>query len=296
MVEEKDLEKIKEAIAKSGYPLENIVARIFNQEGFYSETNHNFQDQDTGVSREIDVYGISTFRLKREDDYLFPVLLAQCKNWDSPLIFFMQENVHKDISQLGNIRFTGEPQDIQGRKYIKDLIDYIDPKFHHYVTSDEISTQFCYLEKKGDKYNVEHSRLYNDIVIPLIKSVQSEIFDHEKMWTHAFEANDFDPDNENLNFQIYYPLIIVSGDLLACHIEENSINLESVDRLVLRRHYESKSISGYYYIDVVKRDCLSEFLSRMIRQEMKKIGELLTKNHDVLIKNLKRRYKESKKR
>jgi len=58
MTERNVISKIREWLAKQGYPLEMRTARIFREQGFDVIQSHYYNDPETGSQREIDVVAV----------------------------------------------------------------------------------------------------------------------------------------------------------------------------------------------------------------------------------------------
>jgi len=87
-------EQIKKAIEQSGYLLEQRICPIIEKYFFLTTPNEQYQDQDTGKSREIDIHAIvlnSLFRNEYSDTFA-TILLIECKNNSTPVVFFTQQN------------------------------------------------------------------------------------------------------------------------------------------------------------------------------------------------------------
>lgn len=86
--------QIKEIIKNSGYLLEQRICPKIEKQGFFADPNTEFQDQDTGKSREIDIYALNMSSLYRDsfDDVFNVILLIECKTNSTPVIFFTQKN------------------------------------------------------------------------------------------------------------------------------------------------------------------------------------------------------------
>ena len=85
--------QMKEAIQRSGYLLEQRVEPIIRQAFGYVETNPVFRDPDTGKSREIDIRAMAGVQVyRKEEGFIFPMLLCECENNSQPTVFFTSES------------------------------------------------------------------------------------------------------------------------------------------------------------------------------------------------------------
>src|SRR5712692_10607795 len=82
-------DEMREAIARSGYLLEQRIKPKIERRGYFVETNQPYPDPQTGISREYDISAISGIPLYRgRMDFLFPYILCECENNALPLVFF----------------------------------------------------------------------------------------------------------------------------------------------------------------------------------------------------------------
>ena len=99
-----------EAIARSGYPLEQRVEQQLSRRSYFVEPSDAFLDPDTQKSGELDMYASGVYGLFRDWDSLLTVeLLCECENNAQPVAFFVRKT---DMPELGyfNIKMAGTPQ------------------------------------------------------------------------------------------------------------------------------------------------------------------------------------------
>lgn len=89
--------EIRSAIDRSGYVLELRISPLFEDAGFIVDSSAQFEDQDTGKSREIDLHAWAfDFHNERDHpdqsltlhDKIFTDIIVECKSNDLPLVFF----------------------------------------------------------------------------------------------------------------------------------------------------------------------------------------------------------------
>jgi hypothetical protein len=214
----KKLEKeYRKAVSRSGYLFEQRLAAFLKGEGYYVIPNYSFKDPETGDHREIDVWGYGATAIsQRRREFIFPMLLIEAKNLNSPLVFFSQTEI--PISELmGDVHLSGVPKEVIIGRARQDLSEYLKfEKFHHYYRRSRLASQFCAVFRKGKECHAEHQlptggNLYRDAILPLAKVVHFEMADHESNWK-------CEPGNEIINLNFYYPILVTKGEIYECYL------------------------------------------------------------------------------
>lgn len=264
--------QMREAIQRSGYLLEQRVEPIIRQLFSYVETNPIYKDPDSGKSREIDIRGLGAEQVyKDERSFIFPMILCECENNSQPIVFFTNAPLVPYIYR-DDIKVSGIPvQFWQNDGYI-DLAEFTGiEKFHHYFKGD-IATQYCTFQLKKDKssFLAFHSEEQHDTLNSLIKAVEYEVDDHFMGWSLPEKI-----DEEYINIQIYYPLLILQGDLYSAYLKNNRLMLKKAKHIQFRKQLFSsyKNEVETYRIDVIVEDYLPHYLE-IIESEIEKIKKV----------------------
>lgn len=279
---------MRDAITRSGYLLESQVAEIV-RERYYVIPNYSFRDPETGQNREIDVHAITVEPIrKRGLDFIFPILLIECKNIQAPLVFFSHESI-PSRHVVGDLQISGIPKEIKTKEGLKkDLTEYLGlEEIHHYYKTANISTQFCAIVKESSDYIATHKikgplgNLYESMILPLIKAVHYEIQEHEDSYRP-------DPEKETINLQFYYPIVVIDGSLFECSLTKGGKHTyRKRSKIDFLRRYESLEISGEYRIDIVTAEGLTNLLSE-INMEMELTAKRIKQKRAELIENARR--------
>lgn len=154
---------IRRAIDRSGYVLELRLAPKIEKAGFWVRNDSQFRDQDTGKSREIDLYANCRTQIATRDVKAGPItyvmpdsfethLVVECKSLSTPLVFFSREN---KLPIHGRLLFGGFPsllwkRDRQAKEIVGELFElHIDfPLFHSYWSPRYLATRFGRLTSK----------------------------------------------------------------------------------------------------------------------------------------------------
>jgi hypothetical protein len=284
--------KMRETIRRSGYLLEQRVEPIITERGYYVETNPVFRDAETGKSREIDVRALAAFRVnKKELDFIFPVLLCECENNSQPTVFFTRESI-VSFTYCEDLKVSGIPVQFWDNDGYTSLADFTGmEKFHHYCKGD-IATQYCSFQLKKDKSSwiAFHTEEQHDTLDSLIKAVDYELDSHFKDWDLPDQI-----DKENINIQIYYPLLILQGDLYSAYLKNNRLMLKKAKHIQFRKQYFSsfKNEVETYQIDIIVEDYLSHYLE-IVESEIIKIKKVLQRKKTKAFESIERIVKEAK--
>lgn len=290
-------EQMKEAIRKSGYLLEQRVEQILNNAGYYVETNPVFLDPETGKSREFDISAISATRIyKKGYNFVFPVLICECENNAQPIVFFIKES---PISFLHHyeVKVSGIPVKFwQNDGYIS-FSDFTGmERFHHYCKG-KVSTQYCTFQLKKDKSSwiALHDEEHHNTFSSLIKALDYEITEHYDGWKPPDKLKE-----EDINIQIYYPLVVLQGELFAAELRRKDFTLKKVKHVQFRKELFSSRINRVetYQIDVISVEYLYNYL-KIIESEIEKIKNTFQRKREqvtISIEKIVQKTRKSKKK
>lgn len=275
----------KEAIERAGYLLEQKIASKLKRVGFHAIPNYAFKDPEDGISREIDIFGISAESVGRrgEYDFIFPVLLVEVKNV-GPVVCFTQNEITSRYI-MGEVQISGIPKQIYKNDSVEDIAEFLNlEKFHHYYQKERIASQFCLLtEKSAGNWLATHKigdnrDLYHEIVIPLVRGVVHEKREHEedKSWY-------FNPTEEGINLQFYYPIFVVN-ELFECYVGGREPIYRKVNFVNFIRRYNSKNLSGEFRIDICTEAGFPKVV-KIIKKETERIAKKIRRNRNRLLKS-----------
>jgi hypothetical protein len=266
-------EQMKEAINRSGYLLEQRVEQTLGKRGYYVETNPVFPDSDTGKSREFDIRALSATRIyKGGYNYVFPTLICECENNVQPIAFFVKESPISFLHHY-DVKVSGIPVKIWQKDGYVSFSDFTGMKeFHHYCKG-RVATQYCTFQLKKDKsswvalHDEEHHNTFNS----LIKALDYEIGKHFDGWSPPSKL-----DEESVNIQIYYPLVILQGELFTAELKHKALDLSKAKHVQFRKELFSARISEVetYQVDVISEGYLTTYL-KMVESEMERIKKIL---------------------
>lgn len=269
------LEAAKEALLRSGYLLESRIETLFRRRAYYVQANSVFLDR-TGASRELDVYALGAIKAGPQDiDFLFTAFLIECVNNPEPLVLITKQPQtgflhHEDLKLSGlPVKFPakGKPQ------AWTSLTHYLRvEKYHHYCYG-RVATQYCSFQKKRQPPNdwmAWHDEAHFDAFRKLCAAVDHGVTDHFRRWTFTGE--------ESINIQLYYPVLVVQGELFEARPAGGTANLARRGHISFRRSEFVAEEERDYQIDVVQERHLLSFVRR-VERESASMASLLRRRH-----------------
>lgn len=260
------------ALLRSGYLLESRVEDIFRRRGYYVNANSVFPDRKTGTSREVDVYAMRADRAGQDEyDYLFTVFIIECVNNPEPLTLITKE------PQVGflhhqEIKVSGLPvkfQDAVSRNSWIGFADFLKLEGNHHYCRGRIATQYCSFQKKKQPphdWMAWHDDTQFDAFRKACAAVDHHVTDHFGSWVLG--------PKESVNVQLYYPVVVVQGELLEARPDRTSVTLRPRPHLALRRSEYIDGKEQTYQIDIVQERHLKRYLA-MVERESGKMARLL---------------------
>jgi len=265
--------EMRDALVRSGYLLESRVEASLRELWGYVEANATYPDPETGKSREFDIFAMTVHQAGPDDrDYLFGVLLVECINNPQPLVILTKEPLvgflhHEQVKMSGLPVKVPDEKRQKGWQRVSEFLGMAD--YHHYCKG-RVGTQFCSFAKKKsgrvEEWMAMHEGSHYDSFRKLCDIVDYQVDKHFKSWTFGTR--------EKLSIQIYYPVIILQGDLIDARETKRSVTLRSADHLQFRRSVATKGKEIYYQVDVIRERFLPKYLD-LINAEIRRSARLL---------------------
>ena len=189
------------------------------------------------------------------------MLLVECVNNPQPLVMLTKKPqvgflFHEDIRLAG---LPAKLLDQRNGRWEKLQEALRLGKFHHYC-APRVATQFCSFSKKaqGD-WMALHEGSHFDSFSKLCDAVDYFQDKHFKSWRFS--------DEEPVNLEIYYPVLVVQGQLIEGRVRKNDVVLRPATHLQFRRTAVRNSEATTYQIDVVQEKTFARFVS-MLENEL----------------------------
>lgn len=255
--------EMSEAIKTSGYLLEQRVAPVLTEMGFYVEMNESYVDPGTGKARELDISGISAVPVFRQE-FIFPIILCECKNNSQPVVFFTKESpisfmYHEEVKVSGiPVKFWDK------NRYIR-LSEFTKMEKRHHYCKGEVATQYCSFQLKKDKssWMAFHIEEQHEMFNSLIQSLEYRISEHFHNFTLPPKGQE-----EGINIQIYYPLVILQSDLYSTSLKKNRFSIRKTDHVQFRKEMYLPGLNEWkkYQIDVITEKYLRDYLKLVMNE------------------------------
>jgi hypothetical protein len=284
--------EMRDALLRSGYLLESRVESQLREHWGYVEANATYPDQETGKSREFDLFGMAAHRAGREDyDFLFGVLLIECINNPQPLVILTKEPLvgflhHQEIKMAGlPVKIPNKGQHNGWQR----LSEFLAMKDYHHYCNGRVGTQFCsFVKKKGgrvEEWMAIHDGSHYDSFQKLCDVTDYYVDKHFKSWTFRTR--------EHLNVELFYPVIILQGGLVEARETKRSVRFRTANHLQFRRSVATRGKVSDYQIDIITERYLPKYLE-LIDAELKKTARLLRHRHKIVRTAIDRIVNEAK--
>lgn len=283
---------MKDALKRSGYLLESRLLRTLSDHEYTLYPNEVYPDPITGKSREIDVFGLKTFRTKIKLDRELSLIvdsniIIECSNNPQPAVFFRRTDKKKftvfekfKYNKIEQIPFGehGSP----GWEF--DVFTTSDKNFHY--NSFERCTQYCsFLQKKRQidgrkEWLAAHPDGLNDVFNKLYDFVNHRCARDGEWMPESFHEKD-------VYVILYFPVVVLQNDLFEVLESNGEVDMTQVNHTIYefsRFETDSKSflvdvISEKYfpnYLQLLQKDCeeLIKIYSNYYKDKMLEDDEL----------------------
>jgi len=165
-------------------------------------------------------------------------------------------------------------------------------RFQHYC-KEKVSTQYCTFQWKKDKSSwiALHDEEHHNTFSSLIKALDYEITKHYDGWEPPDKLEE-----EDINIQIYYPLVVLQGQLFAAELRRKGVTLKKVKHIQFRKEIFSSRINEVetYQIDVISEEYLHNYL-KMIESEIEKIKKTFQRKREQVRISIEKIVQETRK-
>jgi hypothetical protein len=299
-------QEAEEAILRSGYLLESRVETILIERGYYVQANDVYSDPITDKSRELDLYALKGHEVYVEPEYsyLFSVLIIECINNPQPLAFITKQ---PQVATLfaSDMKVSGLPakflSDETGNRWASfdELVKLRD--YHHYCVG-RVATQYCSFQQKrlsgakqqSNEWMAWHDEAQHGTFQKLCDATEYFVDKHYAEWVPGGnEENEENGDAEPINLQIYYPILVVQGELFDVQPSAGSLQIHDADHIHYMRTVIQKNEERDYHIDVVRESYFPNLLD-IIEKEVSQIVGRLKRRKKVVLRSANQITREAK--
>jgi len=270
-----DEAKLAEAVRRSGYPLQTLVARDLRH-SFSVEEEWSFIDGDTKALRSLDI---------RADRYLYRdagdinarvrphlTLLIECKQSEMPYIFFLTPNDtwlpnFPAVSGLftNEIELKTDDDPSTWTFSIISALSLADEDFRR--GPDEVCRSFSKAIRKGSGLELSGTEPFQGLILPLVKALQyHKIQVAPPKTAHYFDA------------YLSVAVAVVDAPMVGVQVDDAEQKLIAVPwvRVLRQEAVEADhefSRQQTYVVDVVHRDFLNTYIESHLEPFALKFAE-----------------------
>jgi hypothetical protein len=256
--------QLSEAVRKSGYPLQTIIASSLRMD-FGVQEEWSFIDNDSGALRTLDV--LASRRLydwqNEGQSFIRPTLnlLIECKQSDLPFIFFMTATKpwlrnFPYFAGLAHDQVVVNTDD-DDSTWSEPILNALSLAEDTFKTSDvDCCMSLSKCVRKGKAIELSGNEAFQSIVLPLVKALR------------YFKKQEAPPHTARY-FDLHIPLAIaiVDGPMIAARVESNANSLSLTPWVRVVRHEaveaeHSMDRTLIFGIDVVHKSFFDKYLHR----------------------------------
>lgn len=266
-------EEAIDALTRSGYLLENRIARVLDEFGTELVMNVSVLDPETKQQRELDAY---CFRGELSDrNELFSSsahLLIECVNNPQPIAFF------KSARTVNPYPIVAARPSWLGPHPIEDCIGMED--FHHSFKAPA-STNYCtFVSKKNGEWMVTHADEQHQEFVSL--AVLAELVRRKQLDAHGEMSRPQDG-FYFCGIDMIYPILIVEGLLFQVHQDAAGVvDLIPSDHLRYCKSHILEGTRRFCPIEIVTERFLPQLL-KLIAADCKSALRALEEREDEVL-------------
>lgn len=275
--------KVLDAVRRSGYPLQTIVASRLRGDYLVQE-EWAFEDRTTRETRAIDVLAATQLEsLPSHESRVRPAiaLLLECKQSDLPFVFFRSEpqlapqfplvaGLHKEDLVIR----TDDDRSSWSYRTLRALgLDR-----HPFIVSVEHScSTFSKCVRKGDELTLSGAEPYNSLVMPLVSAME-----------HYVAAAKPPPSAFWFDAQLTVAIGVLDAPMVIVELTDDGQVARLAPWIRLYRHdveQESdpqRELGRLVAIDIVHRHFLATYLEQHLKPFAARFAELALKHHEEL--------------
>lgn len=267
-----DLEKLKQSINQTGFPLELKVAKLFKKLGWKLMVSPYYIDKDEMKGREIDLYasnhifGEDKNKIYFENSFGFSVEIKEAKK--KPWVFFSAE----ESSTFFPFEYTAN------EKFISDLFEDKDKKV--FLVNHRNKNRFKKETAKSFFEGFSKNGGRDDIYKAISGSVKAMIHFREESYPPTDKGPEY-------IFESFNSLVVVKGEMFEAKLDDNTdeLILDKSDYVQVAFNYLSPNYKSLnkrgtkeFIVHIVEYDYLEKFLLDFYKEEEKLFCKFLKKD------------------
>lgn len=250
---------IKDAIERSGFPLEHYIGLILKKHNWQIITNRNYIDDIKGVEREIDILAYKSYVDTKENIDYITTLIISCKKSDKHKWCFLTRNIDKEECNINLTPFHFCTSDdrlkymtehhlenilgrYKGHRAIKHLFSFDDMVFAYQQLAEPANDKDRI--RNGNLMPTKNEDIYNSISTT-IKAISNE----KESRLNAYDYS------TRQRYYTFHALSIFEGEMYKSHFDSNGVvNVSEISNIkYLNRHIVS-GVDDFYIVHFINRD------------------------------------------
>lgn len=277
------LDEMREAINRSGYFIEQRTKAVLEKQGYYVETNRSYPDLETGKSREFDIFGTKFTRAFRgEPGALASIVICECMNNFQPAVFIGSDPPFT-LMFHEQVRTSGIPVVIWDHGSYLSLAHFFGFETLFHQCKWPLAKQYCsFSRNKEGGWLARHPDEQHESFATLVAAVDSAVCQH-------YENLEPPRPGETVaaNLQIYYPLLVLQGNLHTAHETRHGLDLRPTKHVQYLRQFWSGGHPKGCQIDVIQESYLPTYL-RLVDGEIQKLRRRLARRKEFMTVSMDR--------
>jgi len=266
-----ELDDIKDALTRSGYLLEYRSETLLRERKYWVQANAAYPDPDTGKLRELDLRAVKKSKMDPSYwHYISCEIVMECVNNPQPLAL-MTRKTEERVLYRDDVKVSGYPVKIESETAPgtwEPLQSYVGMQNYHHYCHGRVATQFCSFRrnKEQKRWIALHEDNHFDSFRKLCQATDYFIDQYYNGLTFTGD----DP----VDIRIYYPVLVVQGELLDVRPEQDSLILEKKHNLQYRMASNLDGEETVYQIDVIDELAFPAYLD-LVEDELSETAKRL---------------------
>ncbi|MER6275407.1 hypothetical protein ABT202_03675 [Streptomyces sp900105245] len=270
------------ALERTGYLLEQRVARRVEAHGFFVNTGRAFKDPEEGKSREIDVAAYRRLFANEESNITLGVrLLIECKKSSGPYVVLGRKPSdngnppHAHTMPISSVRWEVERE--------RNRISYRSMSLWQWLGLHELphspnrdgrkGLQLVRMHLKGKEWQADNSSIFDSLTLPLMKAVEAFRPPRDRASVVPSYAH----------MELCFPAVVTSGELFYVDADVEAPSAVPVDWVSIDRDVNMEGMSGNFSMDIVTYDALGYYLASRVLAFAEEVQAVISSNPGKLL-------------
>lgn len=262
--------EVLEALSRTGFLMEQRVAKLFEASGLSTVTGKAYPDPTEGKSREMDCVGWKTAYHDEEQRILIGThIVAECKNTQHPHVVIGRSTSLRERMRAPEEAWFSSPT-VSGRLAARDGQPerYLQmPRWRHMGLHDAEGSpsqrsftgdQLLRLQLRSKEWSADNDGVFDKVVYPLAKSIR------------ALQSENTRPRHKPVPLQDYAEVLLMRAVLVTTSpifevdADGEEPAVRSVPWTMVTRELKGDGLTGTFNVDIVSESNLSDWLQQVL--------------------------------